>query len=267
MKRVWFLVLSIIVLLIFVFLCMRNNKMIYAYFGFVLQAIFETVLALIIEKIDLHGQGVKLFFQSIKYYSKEIRLSISYLYSIEIDGKYLLVKGNRIDNQFQPVGGVYKFYDEARPELEKFKYTLDTRMKNNNDPNDLRIRIKGKYLLKFMQWFKSMKDREYDPRRELEEELIKTGLIPELFLKEIKYRKKYTHNNGITYSTYLQCDEYLYSDIFELKLNDEQKQLIKDSVLTHPDELCLASIDEIKKQCYDGIKKNIGNNAIWLLGE
>ena len=267
MKRVIIFIITIITILALIIICQYANKPVLANVGVVLEALFGVLLSLFVAEIDSHGQGVKLFFQSIKYYNKNIRLSISYLYSIELDGKYLLVKGNRIDNQFQPVGGVYKFYDEAKPELEKFKYTLDTCMNNNDDPNDLRIRIKGRYLLKFMQWFQSMNDREYDPRRELEEELITTGLIPESFLKGIKYRKKYTHNNGIKFSTHLQCDEFLYSDIFELKLNDEQKQLIKESVSAHPNELCLALTEEIKRQCYDGINENIGNNAIWLLGE
>ena len=39
---------------------------------------------------------------------KDIRISISYLFRIKVKGKYLLVRGDRIKNQFQPVGGVYK---------------------------------------------------------------------------------------------------------------------------------------------------------------
>lgn len=36
-------------------------------------------------------------------------------------------------------------------------------MGNTNETDDLRINIKGKNLLSFMEWFLSMKDREYDP--------------------------------------------------------------------------------------------------------
>ena len=44
-------------------------------------------------------------------------------------------------------------------------------MGNVDETDDLRIFIKGRYLLKFMEWFDSMKDREYDPYREFCEEL------------------------------------------------------------------------------------------------
>ena len=52
---------------------------------------------------------IKIFSQSIMRWNKNIRLSCAYLFRIKYNGKYLLVKGNRID-QYQPIGGVYKYY-------------------------------------------------------------------------------------------------------------------------------------------------------------
>lgn len=86
-----------------------------------------------------------------------------------------MVRGNRIKRQYQPVGGVYKYYDEARPALERLEFKPNIKMGNTDETDDLRIWIKGKYLLKFMDWFMSMENREYDPCREFKEELIDTG--------------------------------------------------------------------------------------------
>nr|WP_241158244.1 hypothetical protein [Adlercreutzia sp. ZJ138] len=35
-------------------------------------------------------------------------MSAAYLFRIKVGGKYLLIRGNRIKDQYQPVGGVYK---------------------------------------------------------------------------------------------------------------------------------------------------------------
>ena len=40
-----------------------------------------------------------------------IRVSAAYLFRIMVDGRYLLIKGKRIQSQYQPVGGVYKRFD------------------------------------------------------------------------------------------------------------------------------------------------------------
>lgn len=229
--------------------------------------ILGTIISIAIEKIDFQGQGFKLWTQQIKYKNKDIRLSFSYLYRIEVNGKYLLVKGNRLKNQFQPIGGVYKYYQEAKPFLEGINFIPDTKMNNHDETDDLRISIKGKYLLSFMNWFLSMKDREYDPYREFREELIDTGLLPESEFKTLVYRKVFVHNKGITFSKFNNCNEFVYSDIFDLELTKEQKETIIKSVGEHPEYLCLVSVDELKSECYNGIEKNIGNNAKWLLGE
>lgn len=50
---------------------------------------------------------IGLFVKSLIHRSEDIRFSIAYLYKIEIDDKYLLIKGSKIE-QLQPVGGVYK---------------------------------------------------------------------------------------------------------------------------------------------------------------
>ena len=139
---------------------------------------------------------------------------------------------------------------------------------NNDEDYDLRVTIKGKYLLEFYDWFNSMKDREYDPRREFYEEVIATELLPEQIIKNIKYRKFAVHNKGITDPIVPGGKkEVIYADIFELSLTDDQKTLIKEAVDKNS-ELCLATVEEIQKRQYNNsVEMNISNNARWLLNE
>ena len=77
--------------------------------------VFGLMVSSIYEFVDTHDQGLKTWFDTqIRYREKNIRLSFSYLFRIEVDGKYLLVRGHRMNNQFQPIGGVYKVYDEGK---------------------------------------------------------------------------------------------------------------------------------------------------------
>lgn len=266
-KKLTIHIISLTVCLILTFIGSFSNIKILTAIGAVSSAVLGSVISIILESVSAQNQTVKLWWDHIKYYNKNIRLSFSYLYRVQVDGKYLLVKGNRLKNQYQPIGGVYKYYNEAKPFLESINYIPDTRMKNNEETDDLRIQIKGKYLLEFMQWFLSMKNREYDPSREFKEELLTTKLLPANSFKILHYRKIAFHNKGLTYSKYNNCIEFLYADIFELTLTEDQKQIIRESVKKHPKSLCLADSDELKSMCHNGIEKNLGNNAKWLIGE
>lgn len=267
LKKVLIHIALFIILAILIFVGLRSNKIALVYISTIASAAIGSVISIIFDSIDTSGQGIRLWFQHIKYYNSNIRLSFSYLFRIQVNDKYLLVKGNRLKNQFQPVGGVYKYYEEAKPFLEGLEFFPDTKMKNHKETDDIRINIKGKYLIKFVNWFLEMKDREYDPYREFKEELLDTGYLPIEEFGTIKYRKTNVHNNGVEHSIHLDCNEFVYADIFELKLTNKQLDLLEDAVKQHKDVLCLATIEELRTECYDGIEKNIGNNAKWLIGE
>lgn len=267
MKKFIFFILLFIICLILTLVGSLNDIKFMTFIGSVASTILGSMVSIIFDAVYTQNQGIKLWFSHIRYYNKDIRLSFSYLYRIQVDGKYLLVRGNRLKNQYQPVGGVYKYYDEAKPALENFNYTPDICMKNDRETDDLRIQIQGKYLLKFINWFLSMDNREYDPSREFNEELIETKLLPMDEFKKINYRKILVHNRGVTYSKYNKCNEFIYADIFELKLTEKQKQVIREAVENNPESLCLASKQELINMCHGGIEKNIGNHAKWLIGE
>lgn len=243
-----------------------NNEPWLTSIGIVAEVIFSWLICKALDQMNTDGHSFKLLWHCIRYCNTDVRLSFSYLFRIQVDGKYLLVKGNRLKNQFQPVGGVYKYYDEAKPALDGMKYRPDVKMGNSDETDDLRIRIKGRYLLRFMDWFLSMKDREYDPYREFKEELIESNFLPENSFKVIEYRKVFVHNKGVTFSIHNDCRELIYADIFELKMSAEQEAIIKKAVIDYPDLLCLATDSELKSECYNGVEKNIGNNGKWIIG-
>lgn len=247
----------------------------YNNFGFgaaeiVCTGIVSATTAALYEFIDTHNQGLFTWFKSqICYNNTDIYLSFSYIYRIIVDGKYLLIRGNRIKNQYQPIGGVYKYYDEAKPFLGKICANPETSVVGNDEADDLRLRIKAKHLLKFYDWFLCMCDREYDPIREFNEEMIKSNLLPEDYFRYLKYRKVGVHNKGITKSALPnKMQEVIYSDIFELILSPEQEELIRKAVIDNSDILCLVTADEIRNMQRSGnVEMDLSNNAVWLLCE
>lgn len=141
----------------------------------VLASLFIVCLDVTIENY----KQIKLFIQTkTKYRNTQIRLSIAYLYQIETLGKYLLVKGLRIPNQYQPVGGVYKRLRESYYELRNLMVTDDNNIPiDDKSHKDLRIKLPGCNVMKFLSWFDSQLGREVSPHREFHEELIKTGIL------------------------------------------------------------------------------------------
>ena len=91
---------------------------------------------------------IKIWLQSILRWNKDIRLSCAYLFQIKQNGKYLLIKGNRIE-QYQPVGGVYKYYNSFNEVKSKLELK-DESERHFYENGDLRLITKGRYLVKFL---------------------------------------------------------------------------------------------------------------------
>lgn len=109
-----------------------------------------------------------------------VRISAAYLFRIRIGGKFLLIRGNRIRDQYQPVGGVFQYFAGAEPGFREMGCNPDDRMKSSSsDPRDLRVILPRKNVLKFLDWFDSRKDREITTLREFYEELVKPEFLPE----------------------------------------------------------------------------------------
>lgn len=244
---------------------MKNN--IIAFILSVLSGLVTGWLAWIFRYIFENRKNLRVAIKSIFLWNTEIRVSIAYLFQIKINGKYLLVKGNRID-QYQPVGGVFKMLPSFKELKRNYEITDDDRLPiDETSKYDLRIRIKGKNLVKLLRWFYLRRNREVGVHREFYEELIKTGVLPIASLATFTPEYCKTENTNIRYSKYFDCKEILIYEIYELVLTTKEEQEVIAYVKDNIDKAILASQDEITRECIelDGFSKKIGEHAKYIL--
>lgn len=155
---------------------------------------------------------------------KSVRVSAAYLIRVEIDGEYLLVRGNRIKDQFQPVGGVYKYMPHAQSRLEDLGVRSDKAMPLDQDTkNDLRVCLPGKNIPSFLRWFDGSCDRECGPWREFFEELVEPGLVDHGVFPYAQFRWVKRYERSVHWSTELRTWEILIFEVFELVPTPEQE--------------------------------------------
>jgi hypothetical protein len=213
---------------------------------------------------------LKLLYASKTTFSdKHLRVSIAYLFRIKIDDKYLLIKGRRID-QYQPVGGVYKYYSE---DVRDFFNRLDVRDDklmpiDDHSRDDLRVRVPGKHLIEFLNWFTSEKGRETDQQREFLEELVEPGFLSAAFSK-ITSRYLYTVWRPLTYSPYSEATELMVYQVYELRLTTPQEAELKALQQQNVKELRWVTEDQIKRLGDDQLAHpdpfRIGHHTCYLL--
>lgn len=193
-------------------------------------------------------------FRVAKAIKKEdsIRISFAYLYRIELDGKYLLVKNSRGTGKYQPVGGVYKYYDEEESYL-KSNYHIEPDSNIQSDDTskrDYRFKIKDKYLRKFVKHFiEEDKNRENEDNvsREFIEEVL-NGYKSDL--NDFGIFTYYFRNRFIdfAYSSIYECYELVLADIYEVKLNESQEKILRNIIKERKNNYVLASVEDIKNQ-------------------
>jgi len=197
----------------------------------------------------------------------EIRVSISYLFQIKVSGKYLLVKGNRID-QYQPVGGVFKMLPSFKEMRRNYEVKDDGLIPiDKTSKDDLRIRVKGKNLVKLLRWFYLRKNREVGVHREFYEELISTEILGIDSMRSFTPEYCKTVNTNIHYSKHFDCKEILIYEIYELNLSEQEEEQITKYCQTKPHKAVLATQDDISKECIDlnGSSMKIGEHAKHIL--
>jgi hypothetical protein len=204
-----------------------------------------------------------------RFAEQHIRVSIAYLFRIKIDSHYLLIKGRRID-QYQPVGGVYKYHpEEIRDLFNKLDVRDDMLMPiDDHSRDDLRIRVPGRHLLAFIDWFNSEKNRETDQQREFYEELVQPGYLSAAF-STVMPSYRYTVWQPLTYSPYCQAQELMVYQVYDLRLTPAQKAELSQLQLPESDELRWVSEAEIMKLGADQLSQTkpfrIGRHACFLL--
>lgn len=181
------------------------------------------------------------------YKNQEIRVSLSYLYRIKHKDKYLLVKNRKIIGQYQPVGGVYKYYATAEKYFQELGVNQYIGFNYEDEfKNDLRVKVPSKNLNKFIQWFHSREDRELDPIREFYEELISTGYLSKSLFAYFDYRYIKQIKTKIKYSDHFKCNEILIYTIYELLPNEEQKRELDRLMQIENEEYKWVTLEEIE---------------------
>lgn len=204
------------------------------------------------------------------YKNKDIRFSISHLFRIKIPdtNNYLLVLNRRIENQLQPVGGVYKRLGDDSL-FEKWGYIPDTKKNGLNvdkeSVGDLRFFVKGKYVLDVLEWFSKGKEREINPNREFKEELINTSILDKDIFYDLSYKHIRRFSKNLTWSEYFNCHEILIYDIYELLPNLKQKNALIE-LSKNPNDLkngyAIVSCDDI-----DSLRLMEGDKQIARIGQ
>jgi NTE family protein len=158
-----------------------------------------------------------------------VRCSMSGLVRIVSDNYYLLVKGQRIE-QFQPVGGVFKYTKSSRKLLESLGATDDQKIAIDDDSrDDLRVYIPKHRLSEFLKWYLSAIGREVSPDREFREEVTGPGLFDPSIFASLELEWSRTHVCGIRWSPHFKCYELLVAEIFNFCPNSMQEEAFRES--------------------------------------
>ena len=197
----------------------------------------------------------------------QVRFSIAYLFRIKIDGKYLLVKNEKIADQYQPVGGVYRNFDSFVDIANKLEVT-DEKKENFRVPNDLRVYVQSKNVIKFLEWFKTRRNREVNVVREFIEEIIDKNILEIQNLRDIEFEFIRTYDSGLHYAEQFSSYEILLHDIFEVRLKSNDAEKLKQYVdLSSDNYLILVEQTDILRKAVTigGVDYKIGEQTINIL--
>ena len=224
-----------------------------------------------------HRDNLPIFYECVRYFNSDVRISFSYLFRIKLDGRYLLIwNANR--RVYQPVGGAYQFYSEALPFLKSELKCRDDIYQNEHgyNPSDVRLLIKGRRLPTFMRWFYDGKDREWDVWREFYEELVESNIltVPPFGFVRTKFVRRCLPPLEFAFPG--SPPNRRLADIYEVVLDDSQSSVLKalhSCVGPNPEgsiPICWASEEEIRRKGVpDGGPRTItiSDNAQLLLDE
>ncbi len=211
-----------------------------------------------------------------RFRNTEIRISIAYLYRINVDGMYLLVK-SRLRNSFQPVGGAFKTLPGSEAIFKKLNVKPDRLIETEKGiaKGDLRVHVKGINVIEFLEWFNSKEDRETSPWREFCEELISTKILPWQPFRYIDYKFQGTVQSPIITLDTGGKGMFVF-EIYDLVINDEQKPVLqelikqgnKDEYIWVDDYLIqrLGHDERTKRQLHEiSVQTKCAQNLKWIM--
>lgn len=233
---------------------------------YIIGKILDSFIGLAIDKIFTfitNKESIRTRFDTWRINDKKVRMSLSYLFQIKDNGKFLMIQGNRIQ-QYQPVGGVYKYYDT----FNDIKQELEISDESNQyffEDKDLRFELPGKNVIKVLDWFKTQKNRETTVSREFIEEIIESGILDMEDLKEVQFEYVNTKETGLQYSEYFKIDEFLSYDIFRVTLSDKAMEKLRKNVACNSKFLWVSQNDINRKNIYiNGQAVKIGEHAKYI---
>lgn len=235
-------------------------------------SILAPILAFLIDQALENIKQLKLLWMTrFKLRNQKIRFSMSYIFRIHINDKYLLVKNSKWDF-YQPVGGVYKInIGEEKNLMDKYGMERDKKMKTYGiAKNDLRVFVPAKKALCFLKWFESGKNREVSHWREFYEELVGPKVLNIDEFPHIEYRFVGNLKTPLKFNKKWECYELLSYDVYDLTPTPKQEEALI-SLLKGGDTDYVKWADEkiINSYGYDERQKKdiykIGAHTKWTL--
>jgi|SRR5690606_2112649 len=190
------------------------------------------LIALIIESAIVNRKHLWLaiYCSWLGFRGVRIRFSMSYLYRIKVDDKYLLVKNNNFSH-YQLVGGKYKILENTRSFLQKeFDAMDDPKLPNKGlMKDDFALFIPASRAIRFLKWFNSGQDREISHWREFYEELIegKAQVLSKEKFPYVNYNFCGRVRTPVRRTPGWDCYEILQYDILDVLPTPEQRQEFK----------------------------------------
>lgn len=202
------------------------------------------------------------------YRSKELRVSLASLLRIEKGGKFLLVRSRHRREAYGPYGGVFKYYRTADCDLDRVEFKTDH---VDDIERDLRGYLPARYFPAFLNWFKARYGREEQDclRREMREELqeIQAPVSVAAAVERLSFTLVRRVHEGPIQHANLREPQFRYFEVYRPALETDAAQVVDTlfgMVETHPSELLVASVDEIKRlRADDG--RVIGGHTQYLL--
>ena len=114
------------------------------------------------------------------------------------------------------------------------------------DEKDIRGTIPSNMRNKFIKWFNKGVNRECSIHREYNEELILTIILPKDIFENPEYKYICTDYKGIKWCDHYNIYELLRFDIYEVILNNKQKDYLRGMKKSSKDYI-LATKEEIDK--------------------
>lgn len=168
-------------------------------------------------------------------------------------------------------------YDTEAQYLRQRFYVADDNSipMDRSSKEDYRLRLKNRYLRKFVKRFDKTKEREKisNLSREFREELISTGILRGSEFDMLAYSECGRHYTELHFSEHFQCYELLMADadVVELHLTAAQEEKFRELMETQSTKYCFSTSGEIEslgvKIGTEDLRETIGSHTKKILVE